>query len=475
MTRTLPTLRVTRRSVLRLLGAACLGTALTACGAPSPTATPATGAGTANPAPSPTMAPVATSANSTAPVHLIFMSDIGGPHVKLRQKWAEDFSKAHPGITVESQPVVDHYSDKLLTAFAGGSAPDIFRYLQEIIPIDAAVQRKLLLALDSYVQADNYDLTDFLPQALELYRWGGKLYSLPRDYGLQVVYYNVDLFKKAGLNLPPWQWDDKSWTYDRYLEAARALTVRSGNSTTQWGCLVNTGWRPWASFVYCNGGTVVKKNQNGEAIEITLTEEPAVDGLQFLQDLMYKYQVAPRPTVQQEMGGLQLFMNGKVGMVIDNPSAVQNYRQIKDFTWDVATLPIGNGVAKRGTGGGGTGWAAAAATKHPDQAWQFVSYIASRQAELDEVAIGGTTPSRKSVVTSSAFLNTKLPPASAKTFPDGQNYVVRDPVNINWPQISQQILTQQMSRLWNGSASAKEVTAAIKQQADPLLQKGLSS
>ncbi len=470
-----------RRAVLRqvaTLAAALPVAGLAACGAATTTVPAPTVAATSS-----STAPASQAATSAAPaqnppaaagaVHMTYMCDIGGPYMTVAKKWADDFSKANAGITIEYQPVVDHYPDKLLASFAGGTPPDTFRYLQEIIPIDGAVLRNMLLALTTYIDRDKYDLSDFMPQALALYRWGGKLYSLPRDYGAQFVFYNVDLFKKAGLDLPPWQWDDTTWTYSKFLDAAQKLTVKSGSNTSQWGCLVNVAWRPWATFVYSNNATVVQSNDNGEATAITLTDSAAVDGMQFLQDLMYKHQVAPRPTVQQELGGSQLFLNGKVGMVIDNPGAVKSDRDIKDFAWDVATIPIGDHATKRGTGGGGTGWAAAQVTKHPEQAWQFIQYISSKQAELDEVAIGGTTPSRLSVATSPEFLSPTLPPKSAKTFPDGQAHVVRDPVNPNWPQISQQVLTQQMARLWNGSTPAKDVASAIKQQADPQLQQGL--
>lgn len=459
--------------------ASCGGSATTgagtAAGSTAASSAPAQSAATSavSKAASASAAPAAQNAPATGAIHMTYMVDIGGPYMKVAKKWADDFSAAHKGITVEYQPVVDHYPDKLLAAFAGGTPPDVFRYLQEIIPIDAAVQRHLLLSLSSFMNRDKYDSSDFMPQALALYVWGGKTYALPRDYGAQFVFYNADLFQKAGVQPPPANWSDTSWTYSAFLQAAQKLTVKSGSTTSQWGCLVNIAWRPWVSFVYSNGAAAVQQDSNGEATSIALTDSKAVDGMQFLQDLMFKYEVAPRPTVQQELGGSQLFLTGKVGMVIDNPGAVANDRAIKDFTWDVGAIPIGDQASKRGTGGGGTGWAAAATTKYTDQAWLFIQSISSQQAEYDEVAIGGTTPSRKSVANSTQFLSPTLPPKNSKTFPDGQGYVVRDPLNPNWPQISQQVLTQQMATLFNGSKSAKDVAAAIKQQADPLLQQGL--
>ncbi|HLH73029.1 MAG TPA: extracellular solute-binding protein, partial [Chloroflexota bacterium] len=93
-------------------------------------------------------------------------------------------------------------NNQLLVQTAGGTPPDVFTFFQENIPIDAAVDKNLLLQIDDLIKRDSYDLSDFLPQAVELNRWEGKLYALPRDYGNQQVYYNVDMFKKKGVPLP---------------------------------------------------------------------------------------------------------------------------------------------------------------------------------------------------------------------------------------------------------------------------------
>ena len=154
-------------------------------------------------------------------------------------------------------------------------------------------------------------------------------------------------------------------------------------------------------------------------------------------------------------------------MMINNPSAVNQFRTIESFKWDVATLPIGKGE-RRGTGGGGTGWAGAAGTKSADIVWKFIGYISSAQAELDEVAVGATTPSRVSVVTGKEFLNPDLPPTNAKGFAQAQEYVVRDPVHLKWPEITQRIYTPKMDQLWSGTKDAAAVAAEIKAEADSL-------
>ena len=401
---------------------------------------------------------------------LTFVCDtINEAHTKLRDEWTAQFMEANPNITVSHQVVPQDYPIRIQTLYAAGTPPDIYRYLQENTPIVTVVEKNLHLQLDELVAGDNYDLADFRPDAVELYRWNGGLYALPRDYGNQNLFYNSNLLKEAGVELPTADWTDKSFTFDVFREMAQKLTKKTGDRTTQWGFLVNRAWRPWASWIYNNGASVVERDDQGLATAIALTEPNAVEALQFVQDLMYKDQVAPRPDIETETGGFELFASGRVAMMINNPSAISQYRTIESFEWDVATLPIGK-AERRGTGGGGTGWAAAATTKAPQQAWEFIKFITSKDAELAEVAIGATTPARTSVVTSEQFLDPSKPPAHAKAFADAQEYVVRDPVNARWPEVLQRVVTTNMDQLWSGAMNGEQVAQAIKSAGDPLLK-----
>lgn len=391
--------------------------------------------------------------------------------IKVRNEWARKFSEAHSGVTVEHQPVPQEYPTKIQTLYAAGTPPDIYRYLQEITPIVTVAQKKLHVPLNSYIERDKYDLSDFRPEAIELYRWENELYALPRDYGNQNLFYNINLLEGAGVQPPPADWTEKSFSFEAFLDMARKLTKKSGDRIEQYGCLVNRGWRPWASWVYNNGASVVKKDGQGLATEIALTEPAAIEALQFLQDLMYKEQVAPRPDIESETGGFELFASGKVGMMITNPSDVVRFRKIEAFKWDVATLPIGK-AERRGTGGGGTGWAIGNGSKNPDLAWEFLKLISSAEGQLDEVSVGATTPSRLSVISSKEFADPNKPPAHVAAFAQAQEYVVRDPVHARWPEIFQRVLTPNMDTLWGGSKTAAEVVQAIKTEGDKLLKEG---
>jgi multiple sugar transport system substrate-binding protein len=422
-------------------------------------------------------AAVNTTASAAKPagsaVHITYMISSTG-NLVMDQTYtaiADSFTKSQQAVAVDVHKVTGNFNQELQVELAGGVPPDVFFYLQENIPIPALVGKQIGFPLDTYIARDKYDSSDFLPQAWALNVWQGKVYAIPRDYGNQQIYYNVELFNAAGIPPIPADWTDTTWTFDAYVAAAQKLTKQEGGKTTVWGCLVNEGWRPWATFVYSNGGTVVDQDANGVSTDISLTSDAAVGGLQFLQDLIYTHKVAPHPDVASQQGQLQLFASSKVGMVLDNSSGAGNYRKNLSFKWDVGAVPLGH-AAKRGSGGGGTAWAITQPSTHHDQSWAFLQWLTSADSQRLEARAGVTTPSRQSVVRSADFLQPSLAPAHSVSFANAQPYVVRDPVSAAWPQIQSQIVTKQLDSLWDDSKDAKTVAALIKQQADPVFKSG---
>ena len=206
----------------------------------------------------------------------------------------------------------------------------------------------------------------------------------------------------------------------------------------------------------------MKKNSEGLATEFQLADKGPSDALQLMQDLMYKLKVAPEPGQEAGLGGngganqIALMQQGKLGMWITNPGGRGDFLRAKMTSFDVGVMPLGPAGTKRGVGGGGTGWCIGGPTKNPEEAWAFLQHITSKQAELDEVAIGQTTPSRTSIALSKEFLDPSTPPKNAKVFSDGQEYVVRDPVHAKWPDVARDVVTPIFNeKLWTGLMPAR--------------------
>lgn len=81
--------------------------------------------------------------------------------------------------------------------------------------------------LDTYIANSNYDLNDYWPGLLESASYAGSVYGFPRDIGVDILYYNKDIFDAAGVAYP-----DDTWTWTTFMDAAEKLTVKDANGTT---------------------------------------------------------------------------------------------------------------------------------------------------------------------------------------------------------------------------------------------------
>jgi ABC-type glycerol-3-phosphate transport system substrate-binding protein len=130
-------------------------------------------------------------------------------------------TKEHPGTTCTFSLSSGVYLDKLLTMAAGGDAPDVFFVSPTDLP--AMTAKALLQPLDADIARSHDDVSDFVPAALQQYQRAGKTYGIPRGFGMKVMTYNVDLFKKVGLAPLPTDWKDTTWTFSAFLETAKQL------------------------------------------------------------------------------------------------------------------------------------------------------------------------------------------------------------------------------------------------------------
>lgn len=403
---------------------------------------------------------------SSEPVKVTFMSWGIPTAVEIRQGFARTFTERNPGVIAEFVHVPTNYWDKLQTMLAGGVPPDVFFMNSYFFTSYAA--KGVLLALTPLVKRDNFDLSDFHPLALRNYTYRDVLYALPRDLDSRHIIYNVELFARSGLEPPPSDIKGPYWPFDRFLQTAQNLTLTDNQKRiVQYGVDIQTDFPYWISFVYTNGGDLFDESLT----RVRLTEEPAVAALQYLQDLRFKHRVAPTPEALQEQSGLQMFYSGKVAMTMGGAWQVGDFRKFCKFEWDVALLPVG-ATGRPITGSGGVAWAVAAQSKHQEIAWRLCQFLTSKEAQETESRLGNTTPTRRSVARSPAFLDTQgKPPKHMATFIDAQDILRVPPQLVNWPEINQ-ALVRELDYLWTGRRPAREVAQAIKQAIEPLLATG---
>ncbi len=162
--------------------------------------------------------------SSKAKVKITFMSRDSGdtPMAKVYEDQIAAFMKDNPDIEVQNDSVYEEaaYNNKLKVAISTGETPNIF-YYPAIAGLTEWAQSGVLLDLTGALEEDPTWKDTFLDGALDTYRLDGYgvegIYALPNELNVDGVFYNKELFKKAGITETP-ETMDKSWTDEDVVE-----------------------------------------------------------------------------------------------------------------------------------------------------------------------------------------------------------------------------------------------------------------
>jgi multiple sugar transport system substrate-binding protein len=380
---------------------ASLALGVAACGgsaspSPSSPAAPASLApSAAAPSASATAASAAASAAAspvayTGPAANIEYAIWGDPtELKNQQQLVAAFHAAEPKITVKLvQSDWDTYWDKIKTGLAGGAASDVFAMDGPLFPDYAS--RGVLLDLTPYIQAEGYPLTALNALGVKDFTTAdGKQEGIPRDLNVIALFYNKDMFDKAGVPYP-----DDSWDWQKLVDVAKQLTLdtNADGKPDQWGLYTETTDMEnyWSSLVWQNGGDIIAPDG-----KTTVLDTPqAAGGIQFLQDLIWKDKVVPDPAIFAETG--DAFEQGKAAMEINGSWLVATDEAAK-LHFGIAPIP--KGPAGRVTSVNPTGAVIFKGSKSPDAAWAFVKYLASPAAQQKLMTLKSSIPVNTEVLT----------------------------------------------------------------------------
>lgn len=375
----------------------------------------------------------------------------GQPDNDLNTKAAKLFESKNPDIKIKIEYIPSDYDTKMMTMIAGGNAPDVIQVAESLWMY---AQKGSLTPLDSYIKKDKFDTSVYFPSVLSAYRYNKAQYGLPHRWGPMILYYNKDLFDKAGVKYPT-----NNWTWDDFLAAAQKLTTGEGNNKVYGYASVQTWW-PWYLYPIMQFGSPILNEERTAAV---FDMPKAAKALQFLWDLQNKYHVAPTPA---EFGGFtgmgpdQLFETGRVAMNATGFWAIEGLRKVKNLNWDVAWLPKGE---KNITPQFGACWSLTSGSKNKAKAWRVLKFYAGKEYETLLAKAGHDIPAIKSIAYSSDFLNPGLKPEHMQLVLDSADHCVYPPVSANW-NVMQDVFNRIIDKYYRQQIPTAE--EALKQIAE---------
>jgi multiple sugar transport system substrate-binding protein len=351
----------------------------------------------------------------------------------------DEFKSSDPGIDVQVQYTPDQadYQTKISTSFAGGSPPDVF--LINYREFGQYASRGALEPLGPYLdQSQTISAADFYDIPMEAFSYrGGGLTSIPQNISSLVLYYNVDLFQQNGVPLPT-----ANWTRQEFVDAAVKLTqdTNGDGAPDIYGLVVDPSIIRYVAFIWGSGGEIVDDIDNPTTLTIDTPE--ALDGINWFISLGHTgHKVTPTEAEMLAEDDTSRFMNGRAAMLMQSRRVVPTLRQIQDFTWDVAPLPVGE---KPATVLHSDAFCMTTSTESKDAAWKFIEFAVGEQGQTILAETGRTVPSLRSVAESDVFLKGSdiggdlgvgLPPANSQIFLDVIPTIHRVPSISTWPEI----------------------------------------
>jgi multiple sugar transport system substrate-binding protein len=449
--------KLSRRTLLALAGGASAAM-LAACGqAPAPTAAPpakteSKPAEAAQRAPeptkpaaaAPTTAPAPAAAAATKPAEkpagaapqpaapstggaaskITFQSRGGDPLLKVAQGLVAEYNKAFP----KNEVVIDHtngdHFQKLQLSLAAGTPPDTY-FDASLRTGGLAWKKGIIEDLEPYLKSD-FKEDEYLKEMWIAMVYDGKRISVPYDSGSTALFFNIDLFNKAGVPLPDTK---KRMTWTELLERSIKLTLdmngkhpgEQGFDPTriqQYGFSQSTALGQRDLWAITNGADVIDKNG-----KVTVDSPEAVEGYQFYADLSAKHFVAPSPEYKQAnpIG----FASGNVAMAQDGVWQLGRTNDAK-VNWGAAPQPISKVPVSYGQY---SGLAMTRLSKAKDATWSFMKWTGlGKEGQTYLYKVGSLQPTRKDLI--SLFVDDNSPPAKQyrQVFVDELS-----PDTVKWP------------------------------------------
>jgi len=387
----------------------------------------------------------------------------GSPEeVATHQSVADAFMAENPDIKIEilSEPWNDYFT-KMQTLWASGD-PEAVPDVLFLWPTPRYAAEGVLENLDPWIEESGYNVDDYWPALLESAMFEGNIYGFPRDIGLEVLYYNQEIFDEAGLDYPT-----EDWTWDDLLAAAEALTVVESSGRVSRYALGMEGGK-YQLWIGQNGGSILDDMRNPS--QCTLAEPAAMEGVKFFADMMNNNYAMRDANLSQAGGDAAVFQSGQVAMIIQNASRVSTFNAA-DMNYDVSPAPIPAG-GQRSASAGGAAWTMSALSDNKEAAWEFLSWLQSTDGgQRLYTASGEIFPALESTARSDAFLEANQPPENREAFlVEGENAKVgRFGYFPEWDELSSSIISPGMERIWSGEATPEEVLPEICEAVDAFL------
>ncbi len=365
-----------------------------------------------------------------------------------------DFEREHPGIRVDVQQLPwTAAHQKLLTAFAGDSTPDVCQLGNTWIPEFVALGA--LEPLDAKVGPAALDAGDFFAGIWDTNVIGGRVYGVPWYVDTRLLFYRTDLFAQAGVARAPVSWAE--WT-----RALAAVKAHAGGGRYAM-LLPSNEFEPLLALALQQDEPLLRD----DARHGNFSSAGFRRALAFYVAL-FRDGYAPIATATEIANVWSEFGRGTFASFVSGPWNIgeldRRLPTALQSTWSTAPLPGPEGLGV--SIAGGASLVLFRASRAKEAAWQLVGWLSRPEVELRFHRMTGDLPPRRSAWRDAALATD----ARARAFADPLERVKPAPKVPEWERIADElrIVAERTAR---GDMSVDDAARELDARAERILEK----
>jgi ABC-type glycerol-3-phosphate transport system substrate-binding protein len=323
-----------------------------------------------------------------SPIELSFWHSMSIYQGDTLERMVNEYNGLEPEVKVHLifQGLYDDMKTKLINSTKTGDLPDMAQIAIEYLDVFIADER--ISPITDYISDEDRD--DILAQF-----WNGvtrdrEIYAYPFNQSVQVLYYNKDAFRKAGLDpeKPPKTWSE-------LIEYGKVLTkdFNGDGIIDQWAVLVSLegvfGFTPLIRQV---GGEFLNEDRTAALF----AGEEGVRVMNLVRDMAYKYKIMPSNWTLFE--GTNAFLQGKIAMGPITCAGIKFAEENLPWELGIAPLPY---IENKSVLLGGAGIVIfSKSSSRRKAALNFIQWLTSKENSIRWHEETGYLPLRESAIES---------------------------------------------------------------------------
>jgi alpha-1,4-digalacturonate transport system substrate-binding protein len=253
-----------------------------------------------------------------------------GPDFDLITEQTNRFTKqTGEKVVILNLPYYLEYKPKLAAMAKAGSPPDVARETDLLPWLDYAIDLKPLVEKYTGMKFEEWlDNVSFYKAGFKkLYEKYGKVIGIPYTSDAHAIFYNKEIFKKAGIEPPK----DRPWTIDEWYAAMKKIK-QSG--AARYALVYDFSPYRFSNLLYVFGGGIWDR----EGKNIIIDSKESIEALEFFVKL-HDEDLIPKAVWLTGDAPAKYFQNGLAAMYVSGTWMLAQFREQLKFDWGVIMWP----------------------------------------------------------------------------------------------------------------------------------------